>query len=971
MKKFRSIASLILIIIMVFSSLGTVSASEQSFQFVNYSATSGKLEVCGKVNLYKSEIIVKISNQNDVVYLDSVASDDYGFFNFTVVLDESKVYDVDLTCKNERYSFTADFSREPLKIYVSENSLTGDGSRERPYKNLDDALSYIRTNASRFNSDVQITLLSDLRVDKTVTVDKKAVPSGHRLIIASEEGRMYKIYGTKNVKGWSDSDGDGIYTASYNGTDPEVIFENDNIGYVARIPDMTGNNPYDGKHNYFQPNATSETDPKGTICFNASDIPENLSTDNLRVKVYSGYNYSSELVNVSSIDYENNTIKLSSNANYEILAESRYLLEGAREFLSNKGEYYFDKNQKIMYYIPYNINTLVSAGVEIPVLTTVLNIEADDVVVKNLEMYGGAYTKNYSGSVISLSGANKCEITECKVGNTGGTAIYLGYNSCYNYVHNNYVYNTLNDGISINSSTTPSVKANGNVISNNLVRNIGFLNGNAGCIRVYFGEENLITHNKVENSPRYGIHLKGLIRNRLVNGTSITEENFREYRKTGKNIVSFNDVSKTQLDTQDHGAIATWGVNDGNIISDNYMHNITIKDITRGSSAFGMVFYSDENSDGVIIKNNLIAENSSEGNARLWGLIYPRGEYVGVFNNFMINNPKTMRLFYQQDTPISSWEALGAYHHRNGLYEGNVSYNNGNTAFEISTVGNPDEAIAYSDQNVFDKQSDQLNIKKGRTLLTLSGWQELGFDENSKYDASPFLNPSERDYRLSPESVVYSDNMEIKELDMLNMGLKEDFFLKTKSYPDRVFVRAGGAKNDVSFTTLKVQKNVKLNVFFRDTDGFLHGASDAVIVPENPEIVEVNNGVVTALAPGKTTINVTVTSNGVSKTIPYYVTVEDEEYLTILDEEGNKVTEKSQLSPNMKLKVYSKYADKHNHAIISVYDENSLASVGTNAGRGKFSDYVTLPEDITGIKIKAMLWFVEEARPLVKCIEID
>lgn len=155
-----------------------------------------------------------------------------------------------------------------------------------------------------------------------------------------------------------------------------------------------------------------------------------------------------------------------------------------------------------------------------------------DVTVEGLNISG----VDTAGRGVRLMNASNCAVTACQVTNVGYRGITIEGASHENTVTGNKVSQTGSDGISVvGKANIPEKVSYGNHIENNLVEQVGWCDGNAGCIRIYDSAENIIRHNRVSGSPRYGIHLKGIVRSRIIgntyDGILVTEENFRVFKR--------------------------------------------------------------------------------------------------------------------------------------------------------------------------------------------------------------------------------------------------------------------------------------------------------------------------------------------------------------------------------------------------------------------------------------------------------
>src|SRR5690606_7495292 len=106
------------------------------------------------------------------------------------------------------------------------------------------------------------------------------------------------------------------------------------------------------------------------------DIPAITDLTQLQTFIYpGGHNWSFQILDVAQIDRTGETITHTSDATIagnELKANSRYYLQGAREFLDKAGEFYYDPADGYLYYWPFG--GAPSAEIYLPKTTEIFSI---------------------------------------------------------------------------------------------------------------------------------------------------------------------------------------------------------------------------------------------------------------------------------------------------------------------------------------------------------------------------------------------------------------------------------------------------------------------------------------------------------------------------------------------------------------------------------------------------------------------
>jgi len=863
-----------------------------------------------------------------------------------------------------------------VQIHVSKSGsdISGDGSSIAPFASLDKAQLEAAKYLNPMNSDVEI-ILEEGTYNQTQMINISSSNSG-------KNGYFYKIIGNGDVRltfarqlsGWK-YDKNGIYYTDINeGENPMSIYENGSIAYKARTPNIV-----DTKAQYNRVFQTYTDDPNFKFYYKSGDLPSISDISGLQAFVWPGgsngvYNWSTQFLTISNVDFYNKIITSITKAGYELGTGSRYFIQGAKELLDAPGEFYTDTVNKKIYYMPYDAQNFTT-GMVLPLAQDGIYIygtQADP--VKNVVIDGLQISiTDYPKKGIRINNGENITVKNCEIKNIGYRGISVEGYSKYNTIIGNLITDTGSDGVSIVGVTgIPDNVSASNVIENNRVDNVGLFDGNAGCIRVYDSAENIIRYNKVSRSPRYGIHLKGMVRSRLIgntyNGVAVTVDNFRSYQKTKDNIIEFNDVSYTMQDSQDCGSIATWGLNTGNIIRNNFIHDSNIGVVTPNpANSFGFGIYNDEDSDGVLIENNIITRLTSTGGARVSGLVYPRGTGNVIKNNYFINNPDALAVYNYNNTYDNSIleNPAGAYNCGNMIFTKNIIENSGTAIYKFEDKWTPRQTLLLADYNLIKNPQNVYTITSSNpSVSAFSDWQSVyGNDISSVFENAQIINAGEDDYRLNPASPAIT--LGISQINQKDMGLKENFsFKESGKAVSRIFTRMDTETVDAGGTIMPANLQNGMKIYFRDTAGYLHGQSDGTVTVDslNPSVAQYIGGSIKAIAEGSAQFNITVTYGGASKTISYIVNVEGSCGVYVQDNSGNDIEALSSVPAGTIIRAVTQNITETHLTMLAVYRNNSLAQINVSS-----HPELTVGDDTGDLTIKAMVWKSwTDLRPLCK-----
>jgi hypothetical protein len=635
--------------------------------------------------------------------------------------------------------------------------------------------------AQRFaREQIRLGMTKDLTVHLrhgTIFIDEPVVftaadspPDGRTITFRSAPGGTTTLSGSRSIpfNRWEEWKA-GIYRTKWPSTIPvSVLFERGEYGFPARHP----NNGYFRLRGI----ASGNTMSRNSFGFETGDIPHLSSPTEVEVKVWPGgpegeWAWKIQKRTISSIDLQKRTIHMSRNVPLQLGTGSLYYLQNALEFLDAPGEFYHDRNAGYLYYLPRTL----PIKVEVPILSTVIHIEGDSKnrVVQGLRFEGIFITstsgdreiRHYSGSAaIYINNAKDIELRDCRISNTGGHGIFLDSYASEVTINGCHLHAIGRNGISIKGpngwASKEPTRNRENVISRNVIHDVGRKVESSHGIWIYQSSENRISKNKIFRTPRSSITLEAPTASRqlgkLIDGVKVTKENVKDTILNVNNIIEYNDLSHAVLEGQDCGIIYHCGSSRETKIRNNRLHNSEIP------YSYGFGIYLDNDSTNVLIENNIIHDLQKRGGGDLYGVIATKGSGHIIRRNIIANNRIKNGIIYSHRM-MEDEKSVS----RNLVIEKNIFYNNEfvrDKAYIYWFNQWSDDRIKKSENNVIYPDGKYFVKGVHGKVLNWSQWQdEMNFDRNSMMIDPRFVDPKTGDYRLKNDTI--RKNLEIQDID--------------------------------------------------------------------------------------------------------------------------------------------------------------------------------------------------------------
>ncbi|THF84163.1 right-handed parallel beta-helix repeat-containing protein [Cohnella fermenti] len=750
--------------------------------------------------------------------------------------------------------------------YVSlQGDESGDGSIGSPFPSLTAARNAVRAaTASGMTEDIVVYVRGgDYYLPETLAFSEQdSGKDGHTITYRNYPGESPVLHGGQLLTGWQ-SVGDGLYRVDAQQLRFNTLYENGERSIKARYPNKGA-----VREGYLQIAEAAAAGDKNRFRFGSGDIPSIANLTDLEVYVWSGtgISWDSDTLGVQSVDYSSRLVTLESSAKYELGQGARYYVQGALELLDEPGEFYLDSTADQLYYRPRSL-PIGNQSIVAPTTDRLIQFKGSSQTtpVANIRLQGltladSDFHADSPSGLVYLENAESIELADNEIRNSGSHAVYLfGWNQNHTLTGNS-IHDIGYSGIQAQASSAWASRYyinKSNIISDNHIFRVGQLVGHGSGIQLIGSGDNEITHNRIHDTPRYAISMKGLppkqtLERGTIEGKTVTAANVKDFNHSRNNLIAYNDISEANQDSMDTGMIEAWGAGLGNIIRYNRLHDSGIH------FSFGFGIYLDDSTDDVTIDHNVIDHLQQSGDGSLYNPIRAKGYNNRIYDNVIADNPAAQR------GAIGLSDNLGSASSQPSGQAGiarNILSNNGSTLYTFSDWSS--SLVAEADYNLVYNGSGSYGIGGISGTTDFSQWQAY---DNGRYDnhseaADPlFLDAAQADYRLKVESPAYA--IGISGIDTSVIGLSDAFVLGDPGESlDRLYLRP--SPNDGrGYVEIAVNDSSGLALFARTATGYAADLSGDTVIysSDHPEIASVDSsGIVTGESEGIALITAAVT----------------------------------------------------------------------------------------------------------------
>ena len=455
-----------------------------------------------------------------------------------------------------------------------------------------------------------------------------------------------------------------------------------------------------------------------------------------------------ERLRVKEIDYENKLIYTDNASLFAAFPDEKIYLENVFEMLKKPGQWYFDKSEYLLYYIPKEGENRTESDVVIPMVDAFLI--AEDTANKHIRgitfrYCSSAYDYQVSSQYrspwhkietsrqgecevpgcIQLIRSRHCSVTDCKMEHIGRYGIEIAQASAYIAICRNQfvdlgcgaVKNYRRDAYAIR---VPEDETHHVQITDNLISNYGRLYKAAVGILLTDVHHYIVSHNEIAYGEYTAVSCG------WVWGYDVSEN--------GHNEISYNNIHHIGNNSvADMGAIYMLGVQPCTFIRNNVIHDV----IDREENGWGI--YLDEGSSEITVENNLVYRVSTE----------PMHIHYGK-NNRVINN-----IFACGAVALLS--NTRHEEHTQLIVERNIFYSQNGQMIRLK----PGEGAARADKNIYYSETGKIgfcrnNYEKEMIYQSFEEWKKTGNDRLSVQGDPLFVDVKNDNYELQDDSPAFA-----------------------------------------------------------------------------------------------------------------------------------------------------------------------------------------------------------------------
>ena len=652
-------------------------------------------------------------------------------------------------------------SAETIEFYVSPSGNDGwSGKLKSPNKAKTDgsfatitrARDAIRSLSAKVRKSARIqVLIRGGRYQLTeplVFLPEDSGTKAYPITYQAYRSEIPVISGGREIAGWTRAE-NGIWKAQVPGANDghwifNQLFVDNTRAQRARLP----------KSGFYDVDGGVSKDEKSQFKYHANDIdPAWASAGDVEIIIL--YVWSECRMPVVAVDPAAKLVTLAGRSSLFIFSGTpRYWVENAPGSLSLPGEWYLDRQNGVVSYLPLPGQDMTQAQVIAPALKQLVLFAGDakaKAPVGNIQLIGLTFehtdwelpkTGYVDGqaaydipAAIEANDAVSVSIEKCVFKHLGNYAIAFARGCKDNRLIGNEIFDTGAGGVKLGGPHPPSNshppeetfrQTEKNVISDNHIHDIGIVY--PGAVGVWVGQSsgNLIAHNHIHDTNYTGISVGWT----WGYGPTNAHSNIIEYNHV-------HDIGRGIL--SDMGGIYTLGRQPGTIIRNNLFHDIT----SYGYGGWGI--YPDEGSSDILIENNIVYNCKSAGFHQHYGKENMVRNNIFAFGKecqIMLPRPEA-HLSFTLEQNIIYWK-------EGELLEGDSQKLKLDYNLYFNTPGAP--------------------IKFGE--LSLEEWQAQGQDKHSLIADPLFIAPDKYDFRLKPGSPALK--LGFKPIDMSKVGPRRD-----------------------------------------------------------------------------------------------------------------------------------------------------------------------------------------------------
>jgi hypothetical protein len=604
------------------------------------------------------------------------------------------------------------------------------GTEKTPFKSIKAAQGKARANKGKITIYLRA---GEYRLEKPIVFTPKDGNDDKRLVLSSYSGEQAVISGGIQLKlKWQAYKNGIMQTKVTPNINIDMLTVNGKIRHMARYPN------FDSTAIRFNGTSADATSPERVKKWKN---PEGGFLHAMHVSDWGDFHY-----RITGKDEQGN-LELEggwqNNRPYGLSKDNR-MVENIFEELDAPEEWFYDKNEAILYYYPLPNEDIHKSIVEVAQLKHLIEFRGTEqepvrnITIKNIEFTQTARTfmehyepllrsdwTVYRGGAVVFEGTVNCSLNGSYLHNLGGNAVFFSnYNRnsavtalhitqigasaiCFvgdtnavrspdfNY-HNFTPLDKMDRGIGPKTNNYPAHC----LVHDNLIHTIGLFEKQITGVELSMCKSITVSHNSIYDVPRAGINVS--------EGT------------WGGHIIEYNDVFETVKETGDHGSFNSWG-------RDRFWHS-NLDKMKRITANEPSLILADAIAT-VIIRNNRFRCD------RGWDIDLDDGSSnYHIYNNLCLNGGIKLREgFYR----VVENNILV-----NNTFHPHVWFENSGDIFTRNIVMEPYEPINLSGWGTLVDYNIFTNSK------AIEEAHKLGIDKHSIIYLVEFHNPSDGDFRV-------------------------------------------------------------------------------------------------------------------------------------------------------------------------------------------------------------------------------
>lgn len=529
-------------------------------------------------------------------------------------------------------------------VYLSpQGKDSGTGSAHSPFYSLNRAVE------GRLNGGLTDTLFVFVApgpyfLDRPFAIEQ---PSSHPIVIKSTGVEKPVLMGGIKIEGWQKY-GDKLYRAYI----PEVVrfgftfeqfYVNGKRATLARTPNVAWNYVKNSKEQTFVKGVRFADYATQQLFFEPSDFQSlrNISLEkskDIRFRFYHKWDITQK--RVEYLEPDSGFIFTKGKGIHpwnRIENGSRYIIYNYMEALDVPGEWFLDKQEGYLYYMPHENEKMSDASCFAPTLHQLIalkgkpNEPVKNISFENLSFQFASYLMPDDGdepmqaaastpAAIMFDFTENIALTDCELLHTGAYGIWFRQECHNNLVERCYIADLGAGGIKIGEPyfrQNGRLVSSGNVIHNNIITHAGSELPCGVGVAMFHTCDNQVTHNEISDLRYSGVSIGwvwGYNDSSELWTSTINEQgeiNFLQTKLASpsvRNIVEYNHIHHIGWgELSDMGAVYTLGESRGTRVSHNVIHDVLSYDYG------GWGLYTDEGSTGVEMMHNLVYRCKSGG----------------------------------------------------------------------------------------------------------------------------------------------------------------------------------------------------------------------------------------------------------------------------------------------------------------------------------------------------------------------